>query len=605
MWVGLLLLGCTKHTVTGSLPVIKNVTRFSATITWTTQKPVKGRIQWKDAQGKGNIESEHKRTTLHSVTLTGLLPEKVYTYSINTMPDTNFTFRTAPKAGSPFRFCIINQHDFSFKKIESFCPDFIILTDSGNVLQNKMLQHFNSQTPVLSGPARFEWSNAYILVNAEKDISLVDTIENNLIIVVSDTAQKPHNLHNKDVSLIVFHTLTDSVSIDTASSYSLVSTGSRSVGVEVQGDEVRAGFGQDCDKLNFLLKKGTMTFEKTCVLCRRLMEQKSYKKSVEYYQKFILENPAQKLHDDALYQIAFIYDTYLFDFKKAITSYTRLLSMFPGSQLSQIAEIRLNYLNSHKDYHFEPLTVFEKNKLNYRNKKDRKSLETIEKLLQKYSDCSIRNEILMWLGSVYSHTNWKKSISFLAQLTHDSLPDNIFYDAAFKIGTILYNANKFKKSEVYHRQLLQKFPDNASVLQIKIDRSIRNQKREILSICSILAVVAVMLITFFMKPLGFSINYGKSFFWAGCMYGITALLITGLFHESLKQTIPFTLITITLMMIINFVSRQLLYKLNTQVISKMTTFLITGMVTLLLTIAAFYISLKQFHYLFVFERMFQ
>ncbi|MGD9202460.1 MAG: hypothetical protein PVI26_12915, partial [Chitinispirillia bacterium] len=600
LWVVLFLFGCTKHTVTGSLPAVKNITQFSATITWTTQKAVKGRILLKDDQGRDKTASEKKRGTFHSITLTGLLPEKVYTYSINTIADTHFTFRTAPKTGSPFRFCIINSDDSSFKKIEQFYPDFIIPRNSINILQNNKLLYITSQIPIIYGPAKFNWSNASIWIDSERDISLIN---NRLKIVISDHSQITHKKNNRDDSPVVFYTSTDTVFIDTNSSS--VSTGSKSVCVEVQGDEIKAGFGEDCDKLNFLIRKGTMTFEKTCILCRRLAEKKYYGKSIEYYQRFILENPSQKLHDDALYQIAFIYDKYLLDFKKAITSYAHLLSSFPQSQLSQVAQIRLNYLNSHSDYNFKPLTVFEKHKHIYNNKKDKQSLDAVEKLLEDYVNCSIGNEIILWLGTQYSAIDWKKSIDILKKLTLDSIPEKVFYDAAFKIGTILYNAEKYKKSEEYHRHLLKKFPDKSSVLQIKIIRSIRNQKREIIFICSIFFIAGVTLISFLIKPVGFSLNYMKSVFFAGCVYGLTAIIITGLFYDSIKQTIPFTLTTAILMIAINFVSRQFLNKLNILNITKITTIITTGIITLLLTFAVLYISLKRFHYLFVFERMFQ
>ena len=64
------------------------------------------------------------------------------------------------------------------------------------------------------------------------------------------------------------------------------------------------------------------------------------KKNLPRVKRFIEENPEQKLHDDALFHIATIYDRYLFDYPNAITAYSQLLERYPQSSFSGTADFR-------------------------------------------------------------------------------------------------------------------------------------------------------------------------------------------------------------------------------------------------------------------------
>ncbi len=129
-------------------PYLQNVKQNSMTIMWESAEPVKGAVFW----GKQNVEensvSAPSAAKIHEITLTGLQPETVYQYKVQSGERLSkvYTFKTAVQKDSPFSFVVYGDnkngpfnHLKNARLIKEKNPNFVIhvgdLVDKGRIYE--------------------------------------------------------------------------------------------------------------------------------------------------------------------------------------------------------------------------------------------------------------------------------------------------------------------------------------------------------------------------------------------------------------------------------------------------------------------------------------
>ena len=604
------IINCTGKANDSTLPGITNLGRYTVTITWETQKSLHGALTYYQEGKEQKKSTERKATNNHVITLTGLLPDKQYYYRINSLPKREFNFRTAPLSTSSFRFCIINTDKVSNTMIEQLFPDFLIICHADSGYENRSLdklEEIHTRIPFYTTRDPFMWGNLFFDAYGSAD-SIVDLpAGNRTLFTMCDSISGDSLLIEKTTNRIIAFFGGDSISVVSDSFVTQFYMANHSMLFEVQGDEISAGvIGSEPDKpLPFHLKKGILSYTKTCVLCRRLLENKQYTKSIAYYKRFIDENPEQKLHDDALFHIATIYDRYLFDYPNAITAYSQLLDRYPQSSFSTTAGFRLNFIQQHSDCDYIPLKIFEKAKLQFDKTDKSSSVEKVEGILEKYSTCSLRDDILLWLGNILDATEKERAVSYLTLLSEKTGDPDKEYKASLKIGDIYYQYKKYHDAGQVYATLLKKYPAKSATLQIKINRTIRNQKRKILLWGSVIFLIISLCIVCALPEKGMKMPPLKQALLVACVYFITFLIPFLLYYNYLITLKTFAASLCISMILVLYFSWLLAVKLGNMSIPLAIKSGINGIVTLMITFCVLYIHLYFFHFLFIFERVLQ
>jgi len=604
------VINCSGKANDGTLPGITNLDRYTATITWETQKSLRGVVAYYQEGKEQKKLTEEKATTKHEITLTGLLPDKQYYYKINTLPKREFNFRTAPLSTSSFRFCVINRDKVSTSMIEQLFPDFLIIRFADNDYKREIsysLKELNTRIPFYNTRHSFIWGNLFFHASGPADSTVDLPAGNWTLFTICDSIFVDSLPIEKTTNRIIAFLGGDSISVVSDSFVTQFYMADHSMLFEVQGDEINAGvIGSEPDKpLPFHLKKGILSYTKTCVLCRRLLEDKQYAKSIAYYRRFIEENPEQELHDDALFQIATIYDRYLFDYPNAITAYSQLLERYPQSSFSGTADFRLSFIEKHSDFDYIPLKIFEKTKLQFDKTDKESSVEKVEGILEKYSTCSLRDDILLWLGNILAATEKEKAVRYLTVLSEKTDDPDKKYKASLKIGDIYYQYKKYRDAEQVYTTLLKKYPAKSANLQIKINRSVRNQKREIWLWTCIMFLIISLCSIWMLPEKGLKMPSLKKALPVACIYFLVFLIPFLLYYDYLTTLKVFTASLFFSMILVLYFSWLLVEKMSNLSIQFAVKAGISSLLTLLITICVLFIHLYFFHFLFIFERVLQ
>lgn len=606
-WFLSLSVFCNNEPHKSTLPLIKYLDRYTATITWTTEKAMSGMITYFQEGKEKKRVIEKKSTKNHTIKITGLLPDNQYYYMINSLPKKEFTFRTAPLSSSSFRFCIINQGTISVPAIEQFFPDFLIIPfgDANNVnFVEKELEQLNTRIPFYPRNLFFVWSNLLFQPPQATDSTLISQSENLTRFTIYDSLS-----HAPTKEETVYHILTylggDSISVVLDSFMTEFITAQHSMLFEVQGEEISAGIiGSAPDKpLPYQLKKGSLSYTKTCILCRRLLENRQYQKSIAYYKRFIENNPEQQIHVDAFFRIATIYDRYLFDYKQAISAYQQLLERYPESSFSKQADFRLQYIQQHADFDFTPLKTFEKAKRHFDKDSINSSIAPVEAILNQYSTCSLRDDMLLWLGNILAETDKEKAVTHLTLVSQKTNDPAKRYKASLKIGDIYYQHNQYRDALEVYATLLNKFPEKSATLEIKMNRSKRNQKRKIgLWICALFLILLPIIISTLPQK-GLKLPTLKWAFLSGCAYILAFIIPFLIYYQYLITLKAFTISLCISMILVLYFSWLLAVKLSTMPLLMVIKISINGCVTLMTTCSVLYIHFYLFHFLFIIERV--
>lgn len=145
-------------------PIVQNITPYAVTISWWTDEKDAGEVFCTD--GKEHFSLQSKEGTYQKVRITGLKPDRLYTYRVegNNYTVGPFTFRTAPFGSKPFRFAVYGDtrtqdeiHREIVRSVKRYKPAFVIhtgdLVADGNQLQQwenffKISQELLQTTPI-------------------------------------------------------------------------------------------------------------------------------------------------------------------------------------------------------------------------------------------------------------------------------------------------------------------------------------------------------------------------------------------------------------------------------------------------------------------------
>ncbi|MCU0608437.1 MAG: fibronectin type III domain-containing protein [Chitinispirillaceae bacterium] len=593
---------CSRSSDSHTFPIIKSIDRYSACIVWTTDKPEKASLDYYSEGEKPKSVTENTADKVHEIKITGLLPDKVYYYRISRLSGQEFSFRTAPLSGSPFRFCLINT-DKRLDKAGRFFPDFIVFVNQKIALELQAAseaQDLHARMPFFGGADSFAWGDLQFS-SGEKTPPVSASKERTFVSIAA--ADAPSQPANDSLRRLIIVPGTggaggDSVSVIDFGNTTVLFCAGRSMVFETQGTDIRAGVmgSEDADALPYQLKKTTLSFTKTCVVCRRLLEKKQYKSSIDFYRRFIGENREQKLVDDALFQIANIYDRYLFDYPGAVAAYVRLISECPESGFSATARFRLDYIQKYRDYDFEPLKLFEQARMAEAPAERREAVLRIESLLARYKTFALRDEILLWLGNILADREPKRAVSYLSLLQSETQNPDYFSKASMKIGDINYDKRHYREALRHYQALAKKNNAVTAALDAKITRSIRNQNRQIIAFCCISILFSLVILALLLKPAGFVLPKVGACIWITAGSLAAAIIPVAIWYDDLITVIPFAL-TLSL-------SLPALFFLSWQFARKIRILILHIALALIAALCLLYILAYQFHYLFLFERLF-
>jgi TolA-binding protein len=246
------------------------------------------------------------------------------------------------------------------------------------------------------------------------------------------------------------------------------------------------------------LKQPPLKQKRTCEECRRLADKGAYEESIKAYLDFIETHKGNFQIDDAYFAIADIYDSKLFEFKKALEWYRRLSTEYPDGTFTSLARQRINYISAYADHDYQPLARFERIKtVEYARKKDQplernKVLEQTKALIKEYPDCNLAPVMQHWLANQYRLSDPDKAVDAYMTLRKNYHGHSEAQEAMVEIGETYYDAGRYKEAIAAYNEALTELPSLADTIKSQIVRSERNLRRDtIADICW--AIITLML----------------------------------------------------------------------------------------------------------------
>jgi tetratricopeptide (TPR) repeat protein len=602
----LVLIQCGSGPGSVSLPTLEQIDRYSATISWHTGAAVNGRLVYYTEGQEEKAAQEKSKTKLHRIKLGGLLPGKIYHYRINGLTGKTFYFRTAPNITASFRFAVINQTLPEIKTLEALYPDFIVILsdDSSRVHSVKeKLRTLNTRIPVIVPPFGFDWANSsfHWRVGEKKGNK-----ENTFFFSTHGIPTGTDIKSEKGQLNILLSVSEPPFSIESKENLISVNLGSQSLIVEVQGQDIHAGPVTEAPdvEMPYVIHRAGLSYKRTCVYCRRLLEDQRYQESIRWYQRFIVENRGKPGLDDAMFQIAYIHDHYLFDYEKAFLHYKTLIDTHPETRMAQQVKFRMDYISQRSDYDYAPLKIFEKARLTgFQKGKAEKAVNSVEAILKTYPETALKEEILMWLGGVFTVKNPKKAIFYYTKTASETRADEVLWKARIAIGNIYYQNGHFRDASQVYTTLKDDFPDRESHLNPKIKRCFRNRIRQWLLYAGIIIIVLLAGWMVLLKPAGLCRPPWKRLGLVALAGTFLAAVPMTLWYDYLRTAIPFTAVFILVMVISAAFMSTVTYKLAHRPISTGLRFSIVFISGGLFLFALLYIVYYQFHLLIIFEAL--
>jgi len=633
IFTGLLCLTCNSKKIESSLPVIEQVNRQNVTIFWETTVSHKGEISY-FAEGKAEKQlSEKKASRQHRLQIQGLLPGKVYFYRLNSLPEKEFSFRTAPQKTASFRFCLLSNPDFSTKSIRELYPDFIIFNSNDStewITSSEKFAQLRTRIPIFTPPFNFQWANSYFQTPTTKS-DLDESTESGLqsddlglpiqfIFPFKNTQFQPSpDRSDSGQCILFFESPQAEFKVIEKMGIKHVTPFPTPLLVEVQGLDIRAFPITDSEndtpvvtglKEAIEINQATLDYQKTCVYCRRLLEDKRYRASIKWYRLFIAENSdknrlkTQARLDDAYYQIAYIYDHYLFEYTAALTAYQKLLDKYPASQWARPANFRIQYIQAHTDHNFVPLRVFEKARLTQLREKGFKIAIEVENTLNQYPETSLKAEILFWLANIYQQQQPQKAKRFYQILADSSMDIELKFKATVGIGDIYYAQAEYVQAEKVYQSLLESFPKKAKLIQPKIKRCLRNRQREWIRNSAFGIILLFLLFTLGLSPRGFYTVGLKPILVIFLTYLAVTVIPLLIWYDYLQSLISYIAIAVPVLSLCGILLVVFNHKLVLFKMAALPRIILLNLVNLVVTAALLYVLFFYFHYLIVIERLF-
>ncbi len=511
-------------------PEVLNISTSQATVAWLTKGKYKGNISYMPASSEVSSMSATESfggSTQHEVILAGLRPSTRYTYWLDDS-QTHFQFQTQPATNDPFSFLIvwgdISNRIVSLMREEA--GEFIISLTSAAGRGSDWFSDVRPCVPVYdlsgidspflraigdehqSGPNnlwRLDWGGLRLIFvgkGAEPEkiaemlnapsahtIGIITSLE---VVGVSFGEAKLHSIlvgHNKQqptrpaAFVAVIGAGEKSTEVDGVQ-YFGVDTAKQTgaVRVDVDVESVRAVFVDENREV--ALKQPPLKQKRTCEECRRLADKGAYEESVKAYIEFIETHKGDFQIDDAYFAIADILDSKLFEFRKALDWYRRLIAEYPDGTFTPLANQRIKYISAYSDYDFEPLMSFERIKaIEFARKKEQtgersKILNKVKSLVGKYPDSNLAPVMQHWLANQYRLSEPDKAVEEYMTLRKNYRSHSEAQEVMVEIGETYYDAGRYKEAIKAYNEALVELPAFADIIKSQIARSERNLRRD-------------------------------------------------------------------------------------------------------------------------------
>jgi tetratricopeptide (TPR) repeat protein len=525
-------------------PEVLNISTSQAAIAWISKAKYKGSVSYVPAGDEIaplSATENFGASDQHEVVLTGLRPSTRYTYWLDDSP-TRFQFQSQPAPSSPFSFLIVwgDISDRIVSLLRSEAGEFIIsLTPSAghgsdmfsNVrpyvpvyglsgVDSPFLKAVGSKPQTVDSLWKLDWGGLrLIFVGKEADS---DKIAEMLsapsahtigIITSSDIISAPfgqsklHSMlvgHNKQqptrpaAFVAIVGSGQENSEIDGVR-YFGIDTARRAgaARVDIDVESARAVFVDENREV--ALKQPPLKQKRTCEECRRLADKGAYEASVKAYIEFIETHKGNYQIDDAYFAIADIYDSKLFDFKKAQDWYRLLIAEYPDGTFTSLANQRIKYISAYSDYDYKPLASFERIKaIEFARKKEQpqersKIFDQVRALIKQYPDSNVAPVMQHWLANQYRLSDPNKAVEAYMALRKNYRGNSQAQEVMVEIGETYYDAGRYKEAIKAYSEALNELPAMADTIRAQITRSERNIRRDKIAYAC-WAIVAVTLI---------------------------------------------------------------------------------------------------------------
>ncbi|CAB1078868.1 hypothetical protein D1AOALGA4SA_6590 [Olavius algarvensis Delta 1 endosymbiont] len=540
-------------------PEIIRIDASTATIAWVSEKPYRGQINYYAAGNPGvtkTAQENFSHSYRHEVRVDGLEAGTQYLYWIGD-DETKYFFRTQPQAVKPFSFLVEldNLSDQITSLLMSEMPEFILSfsrESKTNYYQSIKpyvpLYDLNGQKSDYLNPEnklddtadswKLDWGGLCLIFidDAPELNKFLDshTAHTTGIIIRKygqkyiEPASRTSALHqriidhnkkfpsNKIAFVLMPGPKIASKKVDTINymQLPLVEAGSRKKTTVIRFDvNIEATYAVLLDTGDEItLKLPPLKENRTCEECRRLASTGSYKESVLAYQEFINNNQGHFQIDDAVYAVADILDTKLFQYKAAVQWYHKLVSGYPDSTLVPLASQRLEYIAKYADYEFIPLRRFEQiRRVEFQQNKDdssgrQKILAEVDRIIEQYPEAAIAPVIYYWLANQYRNHNIAKARETYLALLKKFPGHPHAKEVWWEIGEAYYDAKKYKNAMAAFNEALITLPAAAEDINSQIDRAKRNLRRRHLNKLSVAISVLIIIGSVFWPPTGIQLN---------------------------------------------------------------------------------------------------
>jgi len=457
---------------------LSEVGPFSAAISWKTDKPTAITIRFGEGKLFDHEVLEPHSTMEHHIALTGLKPSTIYFYRIEPAGITA-TFRSTPGQDGAFDILVLDGTSRACKEPESSfasLPDVIVLAGpcEGSIARKK--QSVLTVSIPQSGVRILQYGNSQILLARDLQTAEEQPIEeadkNLRTIIIVPSAPQVVPMHADHVVLWPLGAR--------RGTQNFVWDASKTAWFEIDAFEIARVDGDAQNRERTVIVDAPPETKKTCLYCNRLLESGRYEQSIGWYRDFIAENKDRHAMEDAYFSIAQILDEKLFRFNAALQEYEEFLRHYPSSRRASLVKYRVDYLHNHSDGDFEPLRQFEIAKSEFAKNNPGPSVKRVEHLVKEYPNAVISDEALFWLGHTFEPTDSEQAVLRYRELIARFPHGEYAALAAIAIGDIFYKDKLYKSAIEAYTSASQIVPDTYRIsVADKLRKSRRNVTREI------------------------------------------------------------------------------------------------------------------------------
>ncbi len=419
---------------------------------------------------------EEFATRQHRVVLTGLKPSTRYGYTIKGTGITR-SFRSAPGTEGAFDLLLLHKDDpyCQTNELPERLPDIVLLETSCTgklaTLADSLLV---AELP--KDDARIlDFGAARLILSRDATAAL------------AEAKKTPDDFHHRLVVLPDVSKDRESDNNVTWLSPRLARHGTteitwnakESAWLEIDTYEISWVQGEGKNHQRKVLVEAPPETRKSCLYCDRLLETGRYEESIDWYRNFIETNKNRHAVEDAAFTIARIYDEKLFQFAKALQEYEQFLKNSPSSRRATLARYRIDYLKRYNDNDFKPLQLFEQAKALRDRENPEPTIERVNRLLQTYPDSAVVEEVLFWIGHLLEESAPETAETYYRQLTERFPKGENAIMAAIATGDMAYRDKSYRKAIAAYKEAQKVATKKYRIaIQDKLRKSERNVWRE-------------------------------------------------------------------------------------------------------------------------------